>query len=264
MLEHILKSTLQSNLESELSDYDIKVSNDINYNLFESVNVKQLSAIIRTNSGVKSNIAGIATTQNNIFIELACVANELQEVLVALNEIAETLNGTIITDDGYSYFIKLDNPTIMGSPIGVKVSNGSVKAVMINWTGEALASNKSIFDTNVYDLSVNAGVNYYQIKYITSMVRDFEIVTENQPLENGVFNNQEPISMATSYSFTCLREFGDTLQDALIAIADGSTAFDTANLRFKIGSSVISVQNIKTTTITEIGKIPTITITLTR
>ena len=272
MVEQALKTELQTKLETELNTlasvsntgkYTLSVSNDINYDILSGMTGKRVSVIIKTSAGVKSNIAGVDAAIVNLFLEVACIANDLQEVMVALNNVAEDINGTTLTDGSYNCLVKLDNPSSMGGPVSAKINNAATKVSIINWTGEALCSTKQIFDTNKYYISLDSST-YTEIKYITSFVRDFEITTENQPMESAVFTKQSPIAMGTTYSFNCLHIFDDALFTALVAMADSTSFFNTTYLKFKIGSNVVSVQNIKVTTASEIGKIPTITITLIR
>lgn len=262
MFETILRSKLETELATELDEFDIVVSNDTNYDPFNQE--KPVGVIIRTSIGNKSGLASFTASTMVVFVEVLCLANDTQEVLAALNKITDKLNGVVATDTGYSYQLKLNTPSVIGSPFGVRKKFEAVKGQLITWTGEALYSGNNVFNTAKYYISLNAGTTFTEIKYMTGFNGNMEIIAEPTPLEGENFAKQSAINLGVTYSITAVRVYGDTLQDALVTIRDGTGAINQDDLKFKKDTTEISIQKIEVIENWAIGTIPTITITLTR
>lgn len=271
MLEQELKEYFKSYLEQELADYGVVVSNDINYDLFEDVKQKQLNVLVRTSSGQKSNIAGVDVTSAAFGVDMVCTANDLQEVLETLHAMADNANGQVAEGSNNKFhFLRIDNPTVIGSPQSIRIGYQSTNVVTINLTGEALSSRLNIFGDTKYYIALETlsggAADWQEVKYVANFNREFDIITENNPLEglSNKYIDKQPIALATTYTFTCVYVINNALFQKLANIADGISTFDLANLRFKKNDSEISVQKINFSTVEEPGKIPTIIITLTR
>lgn len=251
--ERIYKSVLLEHLQNALPNRKVFVSNDLHYKPLEN-DPEGVVAIIQTGMGSKSAISGYDMNTVPVVVNFITQANNLQELLGALNSIASEQNGKYnsLSLNAEEYYYKAIYSTAypIGAPFDIRIKSSVVRVMTINWTITLTYSHNAIIEPSVFKLKV--GTTDYDINYIVRYEMSSQSNDEQTQYRENYLINYIPSSKTNVYTFVLLKVQSDEFQTLLRQeMIDINTILSTNEIKLLVDSETIDISNYSITEIFE-------------
>jgi len=274
--EQVYKEKLKEQI-NKFIDKPVILSNDINTKPLED-NPNELAVIIRTGPGVKSSLSKYDLTTVTFYIDIITVANDVQMVLGAINNLillhnASWDNVTIpiydpnektTTDTRFSYKPIFSTPFIPGQQFNLRTKSATITAIAITMSVTVGYASNAAVEPSTFKLKING--TEYNLKYERYEITNNPVYEPAAQIGERVLT-QRFINNIVTYNFTLLKSAAnvDNLHDILSAdaMANVDEMLTTKKLQLSLGTKTVDINTYSISEIYQDGA-TVIVLTLTR